>query len=197
MSKVIEKVIHDETSTFLNLKNLLYTYQFGFQKKHFIDFCLSYLNDKIFKGFDLQMAFDTIDHSVLLPKLYAIGFLKHTVNRFQSYLSNRSFLVNLGNNFFQPASVSCSVPQDSILGPLLFLIYVNDMLQVVKWDLFLYADDSCLVFQHKDINKTESQLNEDLLNICDWFVDNKVRIHFGEEKAKSILKTSVCIFADS
>ena len=96
----------------------------------------------------LQKAFDTIDHDVIVQKLYAIGFLKHTVNWFQSYLSNRSFLVNLGNNFSQPASASCGVPQGSILGPLLFLIYVNDMPQAVKCHLFLYADDTCLVCQH-------------------------------------------------
>ena len=98
----------------------------------------------------LQKAFDTTDHDMLLKKLYAIGF---SVNWFKSYLSNRSFLVNLGNNFSQPASVSCGVPQGSILGPLLLLIYVNDMSQTVKYHLFLYADDSCLVCQHKDINE--------------------------------------------
>ena len=75
-----------------------------------MDFCLSYLNDKILKGFgrsmmtgmiliDLQKAFERIDHDVLLQKLYAIGFSKHTVNWFKSYFSNRSFLVNLENNF--------------------------------------------------------------------------------------------------
>ena len=87
----------------------------------------------------LEKVFDTIDLDILLQKLYAIGFLKHTVNWFQSYLSNRSFLVNLGN-ISQPVSVSCGVPQGSILGPLLFLIYVNDMSQAVKGDLFLYEN---------------------------------------------------------
>ena len=139
---------------------------------------------------DPQKAFDTIDHDVLLQKLYAIGFSKHTVNWFQSYLSNRSFLVNLGNNFSQPASVSCGVLQGSILGPPLFLIYVNDITQAVKCDLFLYADDTCLVCQHKDINKIENQLNEDFSNICDWFVDNKLSMHFGEDKTESILFAS-------
>ena len=139
---------------------------------------------------DLQKAFDIIDHDVLLQKLYAIGFPKHTVNWFQSYLSSRSFLVNVGNNFSQLASVSCDVPQGSILGPLLFLIYVNYMSQAVKCDLFLYADDTCLVCQHKDINKIENQLNEDFCNICDWFVDNKLSIHFGQDKTKSILFAS-------
>ena len=139
---------------------------------------------------DPQKVFDLIDHDVFLQKLYAIGFSKHTISRFQSYLSNRSFLVNLGNNFSQPASVSCGVPQGSILGPLLFLIYVNDMSQAVKCDLFLYADDTCLVCQHKDINKIENQLNENFWNICDWFVDNKLSIYFGEDKIKSILFAS-------
>ena len=97
---------------------------------------------------------------------------------------------NFGNNFSQPASVSCGVPQGSILGPLLFLIYVNDMSQPVKCHLFLYADDSCLVCQHKGINEIEKQLNVDFSNICDWFVDNKLSIHFGEDKTKSILFAS-------
>ena len=96
---------------------------------------------------DLQKAFDTIEHDVLLQKLYATDFSKRTVDWFKSYLSNRSFKVNLGNHFSQPASVSCGVLQGSILGPLLFLIYVSDMSQAVKCDIFLHADDSCLSTQ--------------------------------------------------
>ena len=95
-------MIHDETSSFLNLKNLLYTYQSGFRKKYSTGFCLSYLNDKILKAFDkglttgmilidLQKAIGTIDHGMYLQKLYAISFWKHTVNWFQSYLSKISF----------------------------------------------------------------------------------------------------------
>ena len=79
------------------------------------------------------------------------------------YLSNRSFLINLRNNDSQPASISCGVPQGSILGPLLFLTYVNDMSQAVKCNLFLYADESCLVCQYKNINEIQKELNEDFL----------------------------------
>ena len=61
------------------------------------------------------------------------------------------------------------------------------MAQAVNCDLLLYADDSGLIFQHKDINVIEKQLNENFSNICDWFVDNKLSIHFGEDKTKSIL----------
>ena len=138
ISKVIEKVIHDQTSTFLNSRNLLYNYQSGFCKNHSTDFCFSFLNAKILKGFnqglitgmiliDLQKALDTVNHDILLQKLYAIGFSKHSVNWFQSYLTNTTFLFNLGNVFSQPACVSSSVTQGSILGPLLFLIYINDI----------------------------------------------------------------------
>ena len=127
------------------------------------------MNDKILRGFDkglmtdmilidLQEAFDIIDHDILLQKLYVIGFSKHTVNWFQSYPFNISFLVKLGNNFPQPVFVSCEVAQGSILRPALFLICVNDMSQAVKCDLFLYANDACLVFQHEDIIRTQSKV---------------------------------------
>ena len=83
--------------------------------------------------------------------------------------------------------VSSGVLQGSIIGPLLFLINIDDMSQAVKCNLFLYADDTCLVCQHKDINEIEKQLNKDFESICDWFVDNKLSIHFGDDKTKSIL----------
>ena len=82
------------------------------------------------------------------------------------------------------------MPQDSILGPLLFLICVNDIPQAVKSNLFLYADDSCLMYQHRDVNEIKKQLSKDFENVCNWFVDNKLSIHFGEDKTKSILFAS-------
>ena len=136
---------------------------------------------------NLQKAVNTIDHDILLQNFCAIGFFKHLVNWFQSYLINRTFLVNLGNAFSQPACVSSGVPQGSILGPLLFLIYSNDVSQAVEYNLFLYADDTCLVCQHEDINEIEKQLNKDFENICDWLADNKLSIHFGDDETKSIL----------
>ena len=199
ISKVIEKVIHHQTSTFLNSRNLLYNNnQSSFRKNLFTDYCFSFLNDIILKGFnqglmtgvtliDLQKAFNTTDYNILLQKLYAIGFSKHSVNWFRSYLINRTFLVNLGNAFSQPACVSSGVPQGSILGPLLFVKYINDLSRPVKCILLHYADDTCLVCQHKDINEIEKQLNKDFESICDWFVDNKLSIHFGDDKTKSIL----------
>ena len=101
---------------------------------------------------DLQKAFDTIKHDILLKKLSIIGFSDHTVKWFQSYLSNHRFMVNLENSFSEVSNILCSVSQGSILGPLLFLIYVHDMTMAVKCNLFLYADDTCLVFQSKNVS---------------------------------------------
>ena len=64
------------------------------------------------------------------------------------------------------------------------------MLHAVKCDLFLYVDDTCLLWQYKDINKIENQLNKDFCNICDWFVSNKLSIHFGKDETKSVLFAS-------
>ena len=91
----------------------------------------------------------------------------------------------MGNVFSQPACVSKGVLQGPILDPLLFLIHI-DTSQAFKCNLFLYADDTCLVCQHKDINEIEKQLNKDFESICDWFVDNNLSTHFGDDKTNSI-----------
>ena len=136
---------------------------------------------------DLQKAFDTINHDILLKKMSALRFSDRSINWFQSYLSNRSFRVNVQGKYSCIAKIDCGVPQGSILGPLLFLLYVNDLKQAADCDLFLYADDSCLVYQHKDVKEIERNLNKNFSNVCDWFVDNKLSIHFGEDKTKCIL----------
>ena len=97
------------------------------------------------------------------------------------------FSVHVENSFSDKAIIICGVPQGSILEPLLFLLYVNDMVQAVNCDLLLYADNTGLIFQLKDIDITEHQLNRIFSNVSDWFVDNKLSIHFGEDKTKSIL----------
>ena len=139
---------------------------------------------------DLQKAFDTIDHHLLLQKMPYFGFSTKVIDWFKSYLTNRTFIVNINKSFSEPENLECGVPQGSILGPLMFLLYINDMPQAVKSNVLLYADDTCIFFQDKDPKVIEKQLNEDFSNLCDWFVDNKLSIHFGEDKTKSILFTN-------
>ena len=114
-------------------------------------------------------------------------FRKKTISWFESYLSGRTFKVNTDKKFLDLGNLSCGVPQGSILGPLLFLLYVNDMSQAMKCDLFLYADDTCVTFQHENVKEIEDQLNLNFSSLCNWFIDNKLSIHLGEDKTKCIL----------
>ena len=129
-----------------------------------------------------------------------LGFTDETIKCYTSYLSNRKFIISMENAYSDKSSITCSVPQGSILGLLLFLIYINDMAQTVDIELLLCADDTCLVFQHRDIKTIEEHLNRDFSTLVDWFVHrniktdiflwfvgNKLSVHFGEDKTKSIL----------
>ena len=97
---------------------------------------------------DLLKGFDMINHKILIDKLLPIGFSKNTIIWYESYLAERHLTVEVANRISKFLKISSGGAQGSILGPLLFLIYVNDMNQAVECDLYLYADDSCLLFQH-------------------------------------------------
>ena len=114
-----------------------------------------------------------------------LGFPKNTITWFKSYLCERRFKISVNTSYFNPSNLLCGIPQGSILGPLLFLLYINDLPQAIVRNSLLYADDTCIVFQHK--SKIEKQLIRDFPSLCDWFVDNKLSIHFGQDKTKSIL----------
>ena len=117
-----------------------------------------------------------------------LNFSPSTLAWFRSYLTNRSFIVDVDSTLSEPAELVCGVPQGSILGPLLFLLYINDLFQAVKdCDIRLYADDTCISFKDKQVNSINDKLNQDFNTLCDWFLDNKLSIHFGEEKTKTIL----------
>ena len=106
---------------------------------------------------DLQKAFDTIDHQILLKKMKYLGFSKNTITSFKSYLCEQQFKISINTTYSSPASLLCGVPQGSILGPLLFLLYQNNLPQAVVGNSLLCADDTCIVFQHKSEIETEKQ----------------------------------------
>ena len=137
---------------------------------------------------DLQKAFDTVDHKILTTKLLAIGCDSNTVKWFSCYLNNRKQFVDVNNSFSSLEPVTCGVPQGSILGPLLFTIYVNDMCTSVTCDLCLYADDSMLIVSGKNVVEIEKSLTVEMNDISDWLTSNKLSLHLG--KTETILCAS-------
>jgi hypothetical protein len=194
ISKVFERVVYDQIETYLKDKQLLYDLQSGFRTGFSTDTCLIHLSDYIRfemdKGhivgmvlLDLQKAFDTVDHSILMYKLKSLGLGQDIIRWFYSYLSNRQQLVDISGTRSSSRKVTCGVPQGSILGPLLFLIYVNDMSAVVKNKLLLYADDSAILVSHKDRVVVEKLLSEDLHSVSEWLIDNKLSLHLGKTES--------------
>ena len=191
ISKIFERIVYNQVESYLNDKNLLYDFQSGFRSKFSTDTCLIHLSDYIRfqhdKGnlvgmalLDLQKAFDTVDHSILIMKLQCIGLGNDVICWFKSYLSCRQQLVDISGKFSKPSPITCGVPQGSILGPLLFLIYVNDMSAVIDNKLLLYADDSAILVSGKCKSSIESQLSKDLDSISQWLVDNRLSLHLGK-----------------
>jgi hypothetical protein len=196
ISKIFERVIYDQLQGYLNDRKLLYNFQSGFRKGYSTDTCLMHLSDylrfNLDKGhmvgmvlLDLQKAFDTVDHDILLMKLQAIGLHSDALLWFRSYLSDRKQCVDISGTLSSQAAISCGVPQGSILGPLLFLIYVNDLSGVVKDKVLLYADDTGILVAGKSISEIEASLSSSMELVSEWLVDNKLSLHLG--KTESIL----------
>ena len=154
--KVFERIVLNQLDEYLAHDNLLYDLQSGFRSSYSTDTCLIYLHDYIrdqcdmgrYTGMvllDLQKAFDTVNHDILLSKLHPLGVSVNSVGWFRSYLSGRKQVVDVSGTMSSECNITCGVPQGSILGPLLFLIYVIVMPAAVKCKLMLYADDSALL----------------------------------------------------
>ena len=103
-----------------------------------------------------------------------LGFTDETIKWYTSNLSYRKFIISMEKAILDKGSITSGVPQGSILGSLLFLIYINDMPKTVDNELLLYADDTC---QHRNIKTIEEHLNRDFSTLVDWFVDNRLSMH--------------------
>lgn len=189
LSKILERAVHGQFVDYLNKSMLFYEYQSGFRAKFSTDSCLINLTDfirsKMSQGkyvgmvlLDFQKAFGTVDHQILLGKLKAMGVV--SVDWFRSYLSDRQQCVGTNGTDSDFLEVTCGVPQGSILGPVLFLCYINDMPISLRCHLALYADDSALVYSGRLVQQVSDFLTQELELCRKWLVDNRLSLHIGK-----------------
>ena len=154
ISKIFEKVAYNQLYDYFTTNILLCNCQYGFRKKHSTEHAVLELADRsllemdtpIAIFLDLSKAFDTLDHTILLQKLKYYGILNNSLNWFKSYISNRKQFVQFQNQNSNSCSILTGVPQGSIIGPLLFIIYINDLPNSTDFfNAIFYVDDTALI----------------------------------------------------
>ena len=201
LSKIFEKIVYNQLLSYFTKNNLFYFSQYGFRPNHSTEFAVLELTDLLYKKLDnnqnpvaifmdLSKAFDTINHSILLHKLQYYGLSNTELHWFQSYLNDRKQFVMLENASSSLLNISTGVPQGSILGPLLFLIYVNDLHLSCDAKTIMYADDTCLLLpfymnSNSNNNIQTQYINNKLFSVFQWLCANKLSLN--TEKTKYML----------
>ena len=200
-SKFFEKVMYNRITEFIEQYNILYRCQFGFRKNYSTSHALIHLINKVSSAIDqrettvgvfldLSKAFDTLDHQILFTKLEHYGIRDVALQWIKSYFTCRRQFVQINQTCSSTQTINCGVPQGSILGPLFFILYINDLPRASKLsELLLFADDTSIFFSHSNLKYLENVLNNELLNIDVWLRCNKLSINTQ--------KTNYVIFSPS
>ena len=197
ISKIFERVIHDQLYDYFNSNNLLAAQQYGFRPQHSTEYAAVKLvdhtssemeNQKIPTAvfIDLSKAFDTLSYDILLYKLKYYGVTGTEFKLMQNYLSNRKQYVVFNNCNSDITEINIGVPQGSILGPLLFSININDLITVSnKLHFIMYADDTTIYFNLEDFNQEnlENEVNNELSRVSEWMTLNKLSLNASKTKS--------------
>ena len=201
ISKIFERAMFVQLYTYFKDNNLFCKNQYGFLQGLSTELAAMELTDRIVKDMDmgkiplniyidLSKAFDTLDHSILIRKLHFYGINGTTLNLFESYLSNRKQYVDWDGQKSDLLNITTGVPQGSILGPLMFIIYINDIVHATQsFDLIMYADDTTMYISIDNTSLTNEELtimlNTELNKVTDWFKVNKLALN--DKKTKYML----------
>ena len=198
ISKVMERILYNQLYEYLSLNNLLSEHQFGFQKFHSTASALLdctndwYLNmdRKLFNlvvFIDLKKAFDTVNHDILLEKLLLFGITGSAFQLLKSYLSNRTQKCEINGSTSKENIVKCGVPQGSILGPLFFLLYINDLPSCLNETRpRMFADDTNITASGNCMNDIKSGVNSDLERLRKWLMANKLSLNVAKTEFQLI-----------
>ena len=190
--KIIEKLMHKRLYSFLTDHNILFQNQFGFRKNNSTTYALIQITEMIKESIDnhkygcgifidLRKAFDTVNHNILLIKLEHYGIRGTALNWFKSYISNRKQYVFLNGESSKLKEVSCGVPQGSVLGPLLFLLYINDLPNISKnFDFYLFADDTNIYCEANTLDELEFTINKELKELRSWLIVNRLSLNINK-----------------
>ena len=194
-SKVLEKVVAKQMYAFLYSNNVLYKHQYGFRRGHSTSHVLMHfllkIHDALHKNvpeytlgifLDLKKAFDTVNHRILLQKLEHYGFRGVSNYWFDNYLSERFQYVSIEGYNSDKREIKHGVPQGSVLGPLLFLLFINDLAKASSFLTFLFADDTTLQLSSNNVIQLFSEANKQLENISLWFQSNKLTLNISKTR---------------
>ena len=191
-SKILERLMFNRIYSFISMHDILSHNQYGFRPGHSTELalidvidklCTKLDNKKISVGIflDLSKAFDTIDHYILLNKLSHYGIRGTALSWMQTYLTNRHQYTSMNGTNSDLLTLKCGVPQGSILGPLLFIIYVNDISQIsYNANVTLFADDTSIFFDDDNIDMLYNTICNELPKFTDWFAVNKLSLNIDK-----------------
>ena len=196
-NKLLEKLMYNRLIAYLQKKNILYDKQFGFCSQNSTEHAILTIIDKIQKAIenrnhscgiflDFSKAFDTVHHGILINKLEKYGIRGIANDWFASYLTGRKHFVSMNNISSNLNDINCGIPQGYVLGPLLFLLYINDFYKCSElFDFHHFADDSNLFYENEDLLDLESNINQELVNINVWLCANKLSLNI--EKSNFVI----------
>ena len=194
LSKIFEKLMYARLIGFFSKHNILYENQFGFQSnmstEYAVNQVLNYIVNTLERNefgvcifLDFAKAFDTVNHEILLGKLEHYGIRGVALGWIRNYLTNRMQCTEIGDTQSELEMIKCGVPQGSVLGPLLFLIYINDIINSSKlFNFTLFADDTSLYYSCKNTNNLENVVNTELAKISDWLSANRLSLNVAKSK---------------